>query len=150
MEVELFDEPQTLAFRAAQIESDRQSEDIPVFVRDSVSAIFNAYRPQFDNAIRAVKGQAGSRGLRGGAVAALVTEEIYPFTAIIISEINPLAQRLSAEDRQVFWLYAEQEITKTIERCSLSQGGATGNISYRVSSQVRVKKNNWIALQWGH
>lgn len=137
-EFDLIDEQYTLSYQAAQIKATNSSEDIPVLVRDSVSVVYQAYKPQFDQAKREAAAEISRRNMRGGtAVEFLMTKAVYPFIEVIINEIDKVAQKLTPEDRQQFWVHAEGEVTRVMESYSYPE---KGSIAFRVRNLVNMKK----------
>jgi len=133
---------ETLMFHAKEINSKAGKQDVSSLATGAVNAAYGALKFSFENGVQQRREQlAGLGAVQSSAF--LMAHHPYArgLASAIINQINVVAQKLTPQQRQQFWVCAETKIKASIEKFCQQFGGPTPpEINQHIASQITLKK----------
>ncbi len=135
-------EHETLMYQAEMMAKGGNEKDINKLAQDAVDVCYNAYKNDFDRAIAQEKEKLAGMGASNSSAAKLIPVEYSKkFATVIINQIDSLAQKLSANDKNVFWNASEQHIKKVLGNYCLGHGASsTVALNEHIENLIKLKK----------
>lgn len=127
-----------IAFAAAP------KQDINKLAQEAVFTCYNAFQQYYSECIAQEKAELAGMGagaLNSSYAKLMPVKYGKSFATAIINQLDIIAQKLSPQDKNMFWNAAEQQIKQVLGNFCRGHGAAsTNDLDNHISSQINLKK----------